>query len=144
MFKSLLKAALLPGAAVAVISCSPANNKPLSVRFSADSTALVFSGIDKNGLIKICSEGLADTAYRSWLSVFELPGGRESEGETQALPGKIRLSDQGLIFTPLQPFIRGNSYRVEVFLNAAFATRANLLRGKLGNRVMPAEFELRR
>ena len=137
MLKSSVNSSLLLLWVMCLVSCSSANNKPLSIRFSADSTAIVFSGIDPAGLLQVRNTPHIDTAYSEVISVLKVSAGNDSTSVEAPFPGKISFTDSTLVFKPSAPFIRGKSYDVKSYLNAKFGNAAMIFSGKLNHSVKP-------
>jgi len=127
-----------------LMSCSLANNKPLSIRFSADSTAIVFSAIDPAGLLQIRNRPGVDTAYADLISVLETSGDEDSTGRERDIPGKLEVTDSTLVFKPLKSFVPGKNYLVVSFMNSVFANTGKVLGGQLNHRVEPQQVVLKR
>ena len=125
-------------------SCSSANNKPVLIGFSPDSTAIVFSGIDHAGLLKVRDVIHADTAYQEIISVVQTPGEDDSTGMELPFPGKVNVTDSTLVFKPLTPFIPGKSYLVVSYTNVKFGNTAMVLSQKLNSGMKPDQVMLTR
>ena len=130
--------------ATAAISCSSANNKPILIGFTADSSAIVFSGIDPAGLLQIRNTPEIDTAYSTILSVLQTPSDNDPKGIETPLPGQVKVTDSTVVFTPLQPFVKGNDYLVVSYMNVKFGNPAKVFSGKLDYNVRPQQLILKR
>lgn len=144
MFKCLVQFALVGVGTVCLLSCSSANNKPFSVKFSADSSAIVFSGIDAAGLLTIKNTPPEDTTLTGLITVLETPGENDTTGMEHPLKGEIKATDSTVVFTPEAGFVKGKTYLVSSYLNVKFADSKMLWSGKLGKDVKPREDELKR
>jgi hypothetical protein len=144
MYKYLNKLPLVFVLVVCLISCSPANNKPVIIGFSSDSSTIIFSGIDPAGLLQLRNTPDIDTTYSTVISVIELPDEDNSLGREHAFPGKVTVLDSTIVFTPHDLFVKGKSYQVLSFLNARFGNAGMMLTGKLDHKVKPQEVILRR
>ena len=127
-----------------LISCSSANNKPLSVRFSRDSSSIIFSSIDPAGLLQLKNTPHLDSSYAEVLSVAELPDENDSTGLELPFPGKVQVNDTALIFIPIRSFKPGRSYLVTSYLNVRFGNAAMMLKGQMGHGVKPEQLVLKR
>ena len=125
-------------------SCSSANNKPIVIRFSADSTAIVFSGINPSGLLQVRNSPGIDTAYDSILSVMEIAGDNDSTQIERPLPGKVEVTDSNVLFKPLVPFVSGKNYLVMSYMNVKFGDASMLLKEKLNTGVKSNQAILKR
>lgn len=144
MYKCLVSYPVLLLWAFFLCSCSSANNKPIVIRFSADSTAIIFSGINPAGLLQVKNTPGIDTAYGNILSVIEVAGDNDSTKTEQPLPGKVEVTDTGVIFKPSAPFVTGKSYLVVSYLNVKFGDASMLLKGKLNSGVRSNQAILKR
>lgn len=125
-------------------SCSSANNKPIVISFTADSTAIVFSGINPAGLLQVRNSPGIDTAYSSILSVMEIAGDNDSTQIERPLPGKVEVTDSTVLFRPLVSFVSGKSYLVMSYMNVKFGDASMLLKEKLNTGVKSNQVILKR
>lgn len=114
------------------------------MKFSRDSTAIVFSGIDPAGLLQVRNTPHIDTAYSELISVVQRPAENDTASMEKIFPGKLRLTDSTIVFEPFAPFIKGRTYEVVSYLNAKFSNAAMLFSGKLNHRVQPEQVILKR
>lgn len=124
-------------------ACSSANNKPLCIGFSADSTAIVFKDIDPAGLLQLQQLPAGDTTLKRLFSVTR-PGALDTSLREQMLPGKFKLTDQTLLFIPDQPFVKGSNYLVSSYLNLQPGSFKKMLRGELNYHTKPVQRLLKR
>ncbi|KIO74987.1 hypothetical protein TH53_23340 [Pedobacter lusitanus] len=127
-----------------LMSCSLANNKPLSIRFSADSSAIVFSEIDPAGLWQIKNGLNTDTVHTDLVAVLETPADEDTSGMEHPVAGKLEVTDSTLVFKPEKSFVRGKNYLIVSFMNTNFAGTSKLIRGKLDHSVKPQQVMLKR
>jgi hypothetical protein len=144
MFKWFFRCPFILTGVIFLFSCSPANNKPVLIAFSADSTAIVFSGVNRAGLFKVRGIPNIDTAYQQVLSVMETPGEDDSTSMELPFPGKLRFTDSSVVFDPLTPFVSGKSYLVVSYMNVKFANTEMVLSEKLNSRLKPDQVVLTR
>ena len=144
MYSYLNKILLVFILAVCLISCSPANNKPVMIKFSADSSAVIFSGTEPAGLLQLRNTPGIDTAFSDVISVVELPDENDSTGIERACSGVITVADSTIIFKPFKSFVKGKSYQVVSYLNARFGDAGMMLTGKLDHRLKPSHIILNR
>ena len=126
------------------MSCSLANNKPLSVKFSPDSASIVFSDIDAAGLWQIKNRRGIDTAYADVISVLEMSSGDDSSGMEHEVVGKLEITDSNLVFKPEKSFVSGKNYLVTSYMNVKFATNQKIISGQLNHSVKPQQVVLKR
>lgn len=114
-----------------LFSCSPANNKPVSIRFSADSTAIVFADVDPAGLLALKNTAGITTHFSSLLTVMETPAEDDTTGREVVVPGKIYIAGRSVVFRPQTPFLTGKSYLVISYIHSGNGGMINLLKGKV-------------
>lgn len=128
---------------VFLTACNTANNKPLSIRFSVDSTKIIILGIAPAGLYEIKKGLESDSAYRQLVSVLQTPDDDSLSVET-VFPGKLTVTADSLIFIPNHPFIKGKSYLVQTIVNAQFASATDIIKNNVGHKVKPQQQVLKR
>lgn len=144
MYSCLLKLSPVLFGVACLTSCSSANNKPLSIKFSPDSTSIVFSGIDPAGLWQIKSRPGTDTAHADVVSVLEMESDGDSSGMEHNVAGKLEITDSNLIFKPEKSFISGKNYLIISYMNVKFATNQKIISGQLNHSVKPQQMVLKR
>lgn len=144
MYSCLLKFPPVLFGMACLMSCSSANNKPLSVRFSADSSAIIFSDIDPAGLGLIRNIPGVDTAHTDLITVLETPTDEDTAGMEHDVPGKLEVTDSTLVFRPSKSFISGKNYLVISYMNAKFASTEKIISGRLNHSVKPQQVILKR
>ena len=127
-----------------LVSCSSANNKPVLIKFSPDSTAIVFSDIDAAGLLELKNTPGIDSVFSDVISVTEIPAENDSVSMEKPISGKLNVLDRAIVFKPGEQFIRGKRYAVSAYLNTKFGNGSMLVRGKLNGRVQPVRVILER
>ena len=137
MFKCCIQSSWLFLSVISLVSCSSANNKPLPVGFSQDSSSIVFRDIDPAGLLQVKNIPHIDTVYSAFISVSQTPSENDSIGVEQSMPGKVTVTDSTIIFFPSKSFVKGQSYEVISYLNAKFSSPAMIFSGKLNHSVKP-------
>lgn len=144
MFKYFFRLIVLSYVSLFFAGCADANNKPLSIAFSKDSSAIVFSNIDPRGLLELKSLKNRDSVLMELVSVLQTPSENDSLIREETIPGKIMLSDSGLVFSPIQPFVKGREYLVITHLNIQFAKPEEIIKGKLSYTIKPQQKVLNR
>jgi hypothetical protein len=144
MFKCFIRSPLALLSVVCLVSCSSANNKPVLIGFSSDSTSIEFRGIDPAGLLQVRNTPHIDTAYSNVISVVQVPLEADSTGIELPVPGKVRVTDSMIIFHPSMPLVHGRDYLVISYLNARFGNPAMIFSGKLNHNVKPRQVILKR
>lgn len=124
--------------ALLLLGCN-AEPKPLAIGFSADSTAIVVSGIEEKGLLQLKNNLATDTAYQQLVSVLQTPAEDDSTSMETEWPGKLSIKGDSLWFVPASPFVKGKNYLVETMLNTQFASGGDIVRSKVGHAVKPQQ-----
>lgn len=137
MVKSAVKLFTVFCTVVCLLACSSANNKPLLIGFSADSSAIVFNHIDQSGLLQLQTGQNADSLLHQLVSVLETPSENDAALKESPVEGRFKLSDTNLVFIPARPFVRGRDYLVITHLNTRFGQLKDVVNGGLNNRVKP-------
>lgn len=139
MVKSLVKqfvVVILPGF---MFACSSANNKPLLIDFSTDSSAIVFNNIGQTGLLQLQNKSGDDSTLNSLIAVLHSPSEKDSTLKELPVDGKVLVTDSNVVFMPLTPFVKGRDYLVITHLSARFGAAEDLLKGEVVNRVRPQQ-----
>jgi hypothetical protein len=113
------------------LACTAKEHALLSIRFSADSSAILFSNIEPAGVLQLKSNLKTDTLYQKIVSVLETPADDDSTSMERVWPGKLSMQGEALIFTPESPFIKGKTYLVETQLNMSFGDVEQVIQGKM-------------
>ena len=129
---------------VFLFACSSANNKPLLITFSADSTSIVFNNIDPVGLLQLQGGSVTDSTLNSLVSVLQTPSELDSTLKELPIAGRVVVTDSNLVFIPAQAFVRGRDYLIITYLNARFGDAKDLVSGELKPEVRPLQKTLTR
>jgi hypothetical protein len=127
-----------------LFSCSSANNKPIRIHFSPDSSSIVFAGVDQAGLNQLRYSPGIDTSYQDILAVYQTVSENDSTGKEEVLKGRIEFSDSTVVFRPAVPFVKGKQYMAISFMNIQFGGGAKLVKGKLNAGLKPSQVFLSR
>lgn len=144
MIKYFLQQTGVLSLVVLLFACSSTNNKPLLIGFSTDSTAIVFSHVDRAGLLQMRSMGKGDTVFHQLISVLQTPSEADAIFIEQEIAGNIVSTDSNLVFIPITPFVKGRDYLVITHLNVEFGRLKDMLTGDLKNRIRPVQKTLTR
>lgn len=120
-------------------ACSNANNKPLSIDFSSDSTKIVISHIDRTGLLELKNSNKGDSTLNEMISVLQTPSERDSAIREEPIAGKVMLTDSNIVFIPVQPFQKGRDYLVITHLNIRFGGVEEIVKGKVSYSIKPQQ-----
>lgn len=144
MVKNLVKQVVVLICPGFLFACSSANNKPLLIDFSRDSSAIVFNNIGQAGLLQLQKKPGNDSMLSSLIAVLESPSEKDSTLKELPIDGKILVTDSNIVFMPIRPFVKGRSYLVITHLSARFGAAGDLLKGEVTNRVRPQQKVLTR
>ena len=125
-------------------ACSTTNNKPLLIGFSADSSSIVVSHIDRPGLLQLNTVDAQDSALSSLITVLQTPSETDTLFREAPMEGQLILTDTNIVFKPSQPFVKGRDYLVITYLNARFGTAEQIFKSKLNTSVKPQQVVLTR
>jgi hypothetical protein len=115
-----------------LFACSSANNKPLLIAFSRDSSVIVFDNIDRAGLLQLQNKSFgADSTLNGLVSVLQTPSDQDSTLTELPIEGRVVATDRNLVFIPKTPFVKGREYLVVTHLNARFGSVKELLKNEL-------------
>lgn len=129
---------------VFLAACNGTTNNPFAIKFSADSSKIVISGIDEAALLQLQNHLSSDTSYQQLVSVLQTPMDDDSTSMEMEWPGKLSLKQKDLIFTPTQPFVKGKSYLVETIINAQFASAKDIVKSQIDHKVKSQQQLLKR
>jgi len=144
MYKRFINLVLLFIFEASLLSCSTANNKPLSVGFSSDSLSIVFSDIHAAGMHQLRNTPGIDSTFRDLISVVELPQENGTKGVERHVPGRLAFTDSTIVFHPSTAFVKGKTYMVMSYLNAKFSDPAMIFSGKMNHGVRSTRVVLKR
>lgn len=144
MIKSFIQLFCTFFVAVFLFACTSANNKPLLIAFSADSTSIVFNNIDPVGLLQLQGDAVGDSTLSSLVSVLQTPSEQDSTLMELPIEGRVVVTDSNLVFIPAQPFVKGRDYLIITYLNARFGDAKDLASGELKPEVRPLQKTLTR
>lgn len=122
-----------------LIGCSSSNSKPLLIKFSADSTSILISNIDKPGLLELKRISADDSLYRGLIAVLQTPSERDTAIREEPVDGSYMTTDSNVVFTPLLPFVVGRDYLVITHLNSKFGDVKDIAKGTLNTAIKPAQ-----
>jgi len=123
-------------------SCSSSNSKPLSIEFSADSSAIVIASIDRPGLLRLQQLDAQDSVFKDLIAILQTPSETDSSISEEPIAGNYKVSDSAVVFSPLQPFVKGREYLVITHINAKFGDAEQVAKGQLSLGVKPVQKSL--
>jgi hypothetical protein len=118
-------------------ACSHANNKPLSIEFTADHAAIEIKNINPAGLIQLKEAEVKDSTIQKLIFVLQTPSEKDSLIQELPIPGTIKLTDSSILFAPQHPFVKNRDYIVSTFINSDFADAGKMVTGNLSYGVKP-------
>lgn len=94
--------------------CTTRSNTNISISLIDSNHSLQISGFDKE-IIDDIAQNSADSAWLSLLPVYKMPADTDMKDFQNAQPGKYRVKDSLVIYTPDTPFRKGQVYFVRSF-----------------------------
>lgn len=119
--------------------CSSDEQKTLSIDFSPDSTAVVFSGIDQAGLTQLKNARYPDSVLNELISVLQTPSERDTSLKEMPVQGHLKLTDSTIVFYPDTSFVRGRDYLVITHLNTSFVDAKRILTNSVSIKLKPVQ-----
>lgn len=116
-------------------SCSLKKGKEVEINFSTDSTAILFTGLDKVTLFRVKEQ--TDSLLQELITVSELNEDRKAQ--EIAIKGKTFIKNDTLAFIPDLPFESGRSYLIKTLLNSSFGKTEDILKGDVGKSIKQKE-----
>ncbi|MGY4383512.1 hypothetical protein ACVWYN_000531 [Pedobacter sp. UYP24] len=127
-----------------LLACSSSNTKPLSIQFSADSSTIIISNIDRPGLLQLKDLNLTDSSYSELISVLQTPTELDSSIREEPIAGKYIVSDSNIVFSPKMPFVKNRTYLIITHINAKFGDAEQIVKSSLSTGIKPQEQLLKR
>ncbi len=121
------------------ISCSSTNNKPVFIGFSKDRKAIIVNHIDQAGLLQLKNTPNSDSVLRNLISVLQTPSEADTAIKEEPIDGKIKITDNTVVFTPFKPFVKGRDYLVITWLNMQFGDAEKMLKGQINYDPQPLQ-----
>lgn len=140
MFKYIKFVAVI----ICLAGCSKANNEPVLISFSKDSSQIYISKINEVGLYQIKKNIGVDSAYQSLVSVLQTPAENDSTTMEKEINGRLWMLGDILVFTPDTSFIKGKTYLIETVINTEFASTKDILTSKVGHKLKKQQAFLKR
>jgi len=137
MFKSV-KYLFFSGVSIILLACGNTNSKPI-INFSEDSTSIVIKNIDEASLFELKKIDHTNPDTANLISVLLTPGDEDSLQDEKDIFGKTILKGDSLIFTPLQPFLKGKTYLIESYVGVNFANSGKLFKGTIKHNLEPQQ-----
>ncbi len=139
MVKTIFKLLVVGSFPGLLASCSYANNKPLLIKFSTDSSSIVLQNIAKAELLQLQNHSGSDSTFKSLVSVLQTPSEKEPALKELPVNGTIHVTDSNLVFIPTTPFVKGRDYLVITHLSAKYGDIERLLKNDLSNHLRPRQ-----
>lgn len=127
-----------------LIGCSAANNTPIDIEFSDDSSAILLKHIDAAGLHQLRNTAELDSNASLFLRVLDTPAEDDTTGVETEIEGTVRIIDDQVEFRPVKPFVKGKHYLITTYLNTKFGNFRSVLTGSISRGVKPNQKLLRR
>lgn len=106
----------------------------LEISFDQKTKALVVSNIDDYIINSIQEDLKTDSSLNNSLAVFIKTEDEDLQDLEKPLAGKYQLEKNSILFLPIFPFVKGESYLVEIYLQNPSGDVSNLL--KSGNSIL--------
>jgi hypothetical protein len=106
----------------------------LEISFDQKNNALVVSNIDDYIINSIQEDLKTDSSLNNSLAVFIKTEDEDLQDLEKPLAGKYQLEKNSILFLPIFPFVKGESYLVEIYLQNPSGDVSNLL--KSGNSIL--------
>jgi hypothetical protein len=106
----------------------------LEISFDQKNNALVVSNIDDYIINSIREDLKTDSSLNNSLAVFIKTEDEDLQDLEKPLAGKYQLEKNSILFLPIFPFVKGESYLVEIYLQNPSGDVSNLL--KSGNSIL--------
>lgn len=123
-----------------VFSCFSGRENVLEIKFSSDSTAIIFNVSDEVNLF--WAKEQIDTLAGELISVIEIAD--EYAGSEKHIEGKIMVKGNSLVFMPKTPFVKGSQYLVSAIFSSSFGKTTDVLRSDVGKTIKRQEKILER
>lgn len=109
-------------------------SEQLEISFDQKNNALVVSNIDDYIINSIQEDLKTDSSLNNSLAVFIKTEDEDLQDLEKPLAGKYQLEKNSILFLPIFPFVKGESYLVEIYLQNPSGDVSNLL--KSGNSIL--------
>lgn len=109
----------------------------LEISFDQKTKALVVSNIDDYIINSIQEDLKTDSSLNNSLAVFIKTEDEDLQDLEKPLAGKYQLEKNSILFLPIFPFVKGESYLVEIYLQNPSGDVSNLL--KSGNSILQSQ-----
>lgn len=119
--------------------CSADERKALRIDFAADSTAIVFSGIDQAGLTQLKNAQYPDSVLNELISVLQTPSERDTGIKEMPVKGHLKLTDSTVVFYPDSSFVSGRDYLIVTHLNTSFVDAKRVLTNGVSIKLKPVQ-----
>jgi hypothetical protein len=106
----------------------------LEISFDQKNNALVVSNIDDYIINSIQEDLKTDSSLNNSLAVFIKTEDEDLQDLEKPLAGKYQLEKNSILFLPIFPFVKGESYLVEIYLQNPSGDVSTLLRS--GNSIL--------
>lgn len=99
--------------ALVLLSCSDPKEQPntINISLTANKQSLQFKGMDA-GVIGEVNRDTTGTGWQGLVPVYRMPADTDMKSYQPVQPGKYRIADSSIVFTPDTPFAAGQTYFV--------------------------------
>ena len=96
----------------ACFGCSSSSRKQIvTIKLTDSGKSLEMSGID-NDILEELNRDTSTTIWQSLVPVYRMPADTDMKDFQHAQPGKYKVTDSTVIFTPDTPFVKQQTYFV--------------------------------
>jgi hypothetical protein len=115
------------------LSChspSATNRGNVNIRLSTDSQSVYISGLEYAILHDLKTDTLNNQALHSLFSVYRMPADTDLKDLQPQQPGKYRVTDTSIVFTPDTAFVKHQRYFVRYYGGPLADSQAEVLQSK--------------
>ncbi|TDG37156.1 hypothetical protein EZJ43_03290 [Pedobacter changchengzhani] len=125
-------------AVLSITSCK-GGKSDAKINFSSDSASIIINNIDAASFLQAKKIYDANPDTVNFVSVLIIPSLNDSLQLEERVKGTIKLNKNEIIFMPTIPFVKGNSYLVENYINAEFITVKKMINGGVKSNLTPQQ-----
>jgi len=123
-------------------SCSFNRGEDLSITFSADSSKIVFAGIEETNLYQLKQALNNNSINANLVNVVQIDD--DFPDKDKDIDGKLSVVGNDLLFTPDSALIKGRKYLIRTVLQSSFGKTSDILKSDLGHNIKWKEKILQR
>ena len=105
---------------ISLCSCKSASNNQLveeiSISTNSDSTQIFVNGIDPFILKELKSDSLSISDWKRNISIYLKTKDQDLQDLEKPIEGSYRVQNSSIVFKPIKPFVKSETYIVELYL----------------------------